>query len=144
MTLVSSRRTFLLSAVVCLAACRRAAAQERCAQCGMVVDPKSPFRVEVTRDGIAQPYDTPRCALTSLRTGAAGGSVRVQEFYSRTPVDANAVRFVAGSDVDGPMGAELVPVAPDKVDKFVRDHRGPRTYRLDELTLDVLKKEGAP
>ena len=70
--------------------------------------------------------------------------LRVQEFYSRAYVSEDAVRFVGGSDVEGPMGAELVPVAPDKQDKFMRDHHGTRSYASHDITADVLKKEGAP
>ncbi len=31
---------------------------------------------------------------------------------------------MAGSDVIGPMGDDLVPVAPERADAFVRDHGG--------------------
>lgn len=136
-----SRRTFLLFAGVApsLAACRRGPAQERCPHCGMLVDRSSPFRTELAGVG----YDSPRCALAALRSGTTG-ALRVQEFYTRAWTDGADVRYVGGSDVEGPMAAELVPVAPDKVDKFMRDHHGQRVYRLEEITSEVLKKEGAP
>lgn len=137
-----SRRTFLIFAGVAttsFAACRRGPAQERCPHCGMLVDRNSPFRTELNGAG----YDAPRCALAALRSGTTG-PLRVQEFYTRAWTDGGDVRYVAGSDVEGPMAAELVPVAADKVDKFMRDHHGQRVYRLEEVTSEVLKKEGAP
>lgn len=114
---------------------------ERCPRCGMRIDRASAFRAELDGHG----YDSPRCALADLRArGNASASLRVQEFYSRAYVDGASVTFVGGSDVEGVMGAELVPVADDKVAKFKVDHHGARTYRLSELTADVLKREGAP
>lgn len=141
-----ARRSFVLAALA-LAACRRGSTQERCPHCGMLVDPKSAFRTELVTNGTTKAYDTPRCALAALRAatgGTAGTTMRVQEFYTRDAVDAQNVRFVGGSDVEGPMGAELVPIAPEKVEKFMKDHRGARVYKLDEITRDVLKNEGAP
>lgn len=111
----------------------------------MLVDRKGAFRAELVTEKGSAGYDTPRCALSGLRSsGSATAKLRVQEFYTRAYVDGDTVRYVAGSDIEGPMGGELVPVAPDKVEKFKSDHHGSRVYRLEEITTDVLKKEGAP
>ena len=140
------RRLFVLATLASAVACRKPAAQgERCPHCGMLVDPKSAFRTELVSGGAMRAFDTPRCALAAMRAnGAAEATLRVQEFYTRDPIDAQNVRFVGGSDVEGPMGPELVPVAPDKVEKFMRDHRGARVYQLAEIGPEVLKKEGTP
>jgi hypothetical protein len=141
-----SRRS-MIACVVCAGAaaagCRRGPAQERCPNCGMIVDRNSPFRAELVTPKGAVGYDSPRCALAGSRSGAPG-TLRVQEFYTRRYVDGATLRFVGGSDVEGPMGAELVPVATDKVDKFMADHHGARVYRADDVTPSVLAKEGAP
>jgi hypothetical protein len=46
------------------------------------------------------------------------------------------VRFVTGSDVVGPMGPDLVPVAAESAARFARDHNGapPKSARqiIDE------------
>lgn len=145
-----SRRSFLVLANACALGalglapalgCRPRGSEERCPHCGMLIDRSSPFRAELGGAG----YDSPRCALASLRGGSSTpGALKVQEFYTRTWTSGADVRFIGGSDVEGPMAAELVPVAPDKVDKFMRDHHGQRAYRLEEVTPEVLKKEGAP
>ena len=144
-------RRLLMLAVITMVACRKSQVQqaqsERCPHCGMLVDPKSAFRTELVAAGVTRIFDTPRCAFAVMRASAtpnAPSVVRVQEFYTRQATDAESVRFVAGSDVEGPMGPELIPVAPDKVDKFMRDHRGARVYQVAEISADVLKKEGTP
>lgn len=144
-----SRREIVLFAfsIAALGACKRDAPGEntRCPHCGMRIDDKSAFKAWVIDETRTQAYDTPRCALMALRiAGNARASVKLQEFYTRAPIEASAARFVSGSDVEGPMGAELIPVTPDKADKFLGDHRGARIYRFEELTLAVLKSEGTP
>lgn len=146
MTLLSRRSIFPLAlafASTGAPACRRGPAQERCPHCGMLVERNGPFRAELVTPTGTTGYDAPRCALAASRNGTAG-KLRVQEFYTRGYVDGDAVRFVGGSDVEGPMGGELVPVAPDKVEKFMRDHKGARVYRSEDVTSEVLKKEGTP
>jgi nitrous oxide reductase accessory protein NosL len=51
--------------------------------------------------------------------------VWVTEYYGRTRRAFDQVVYVDGSDVLGPMGADLVPVAPrERAEEFVRDHGG--------------------
>ena len=97
----------------------------------MKIDPTSAFRADLTKDGKVLAFDSPRCGLTVYR--AQGGSLRVQEFYSRAWVNAPDVRFVKGSDVLGPMGPDLIPVDVAKVEKFQHDHTGARAYTLAEI-----------
>jgi hypothetical protein len=124
-----SRRAILCALV--LTACGKSG--ERCATCGMRVDPNSAFRAVLGN----QVFDSPRCALTAYRK--QGGTLRVQEFYSRDYQDGAAVRFVKGSDVLGPMGPDLVPVDPSRVDKFEHDHGGTRTMALSEVDEGALE-----
>lgn len=139
-----NRRTFALAAVTVsslalLGACARKREEARCGLCGMKIDPASPWRAELLmNDGTAKPFDTPRCALTSLRRGAQAKGVRVQEFYDRTWLDGTAVEFVVGSDVLGPMGPDLVPVAKGRGEKFVRDHSAEKAVLLDAVTAPLL------
>ena len=67
----------------------------------------------------------------------------VTEYYTTQTVSANDVFFVTGSDVRGPMGMEMVPVAGrEAADTFRRDHGGTGLMRFDgrEL-LDVSAEE---
>ena len=106
----------------------------------MKLDPASPWRADLIRgDGSHVRFDTPRCALLAWRTGrvpAAG--IAMQEFYDRTWRKGEELRFALGSDVMGPMGAEIVPVDPSRAQKFANDHRAARMAILDDLTVAVL------
>ena len=119
---------FLAIAVLLLAsACRR---DRRCATCGMKIDPASPWVSYVTIAGKEQAFDTPSCAFDAWRKGApriSGG--RFREYYSQELKPAEELRFVRGSDVVGPMGPDIVPVAAETARRFARDHNGapPRT-----------------
>ncbi|MCA9589078.1 MAG: nitrous oxide reductase accessory protein NosL [Myxococcales bacterium] len=136
-----SRRSVLaaLAFVAVSSACKK---EERCKTCGMRIDPASPWRAEIELDGGAKlSFDTPRCALRAFRSGAhAAKRLRVQDYYDRAWLDAAEVRFVVGGDVVGPMGPDLVPVAPGRVTKFIQDHSADRAYSLDELTAAALEK----
>jgi nitrous oxide reductase accessory protein NosL len=67
----------------------------------------------------------------------------VTSYYDLEPVDARTARFVVGSDVLGPMGAELVPFATDAdAEEFRMDHAGSRTVRFGEVTRELLTTLG--
>jgi copper chaperone NosL len=131
------RRAFLaLSCASLVAACTRV---ERCATCGMRIDPKSTWRADLVTASGRVHFDTPRCALVAWRTGkTAATSLEVAEFYEQHWGSGELVRFVVGSDVVGPMGTDLVPVAPDRVAKFMSDHHGRRALALAEVTPEIL------
>ncbi len=65
-------------------------------------------------------------------------AIRVTDFYNLQPVDARKAFYVIGSDVLGPMGHELVPLASreDAAD-FLKDHKGRRILSFDQVTGDL-------
>jgi nitrous oxide reductase accessory protein NosL len=138
---IMHRRAFILALAVSPLACKATPAEARCSFCGMKIDPTSAWLAElVMADGTKSTFDTPRCAMTAWRTrGIAAKSVRVQEFYAREWSDGKDVVFVIGSDVTGPMGADLVPVSPAKSAKFMIDHAAPRAVDLGSITPELLK-----
>lgn len=107
----------------------------------MRIDAASAWRTDlVAVGGAVTSFDTPRCALTSWRSGeTAAASVRVQGYYDRRWMDGSDVRFVIGGDVLGPMGRDVVPVEPPYVGKFIQDHGADRAMTLAEITTDVLR-----
>ena len=77
--------------------------------------------------------------LGGLRTGRASAvTIRVEEYYDRQWRDGREVLFVMGSDVLGPMGADLVPVDRAHAAKFAEDHVGVRPLPLDAVTAELL------
>jgi hypothetical protein len=118
-------------------ACR---ASTRCGACGMRVDPGSAWVAYVMVQGRELPFDTPHCAFVTWRRSKGDVSAaRFREYYSQQMKPAAEVRFVAGSDVVGPMGPDLVPVATDNASRFARDHNG-----ASPKTAEQIVEEGAP
>jgi hypothetical protein len=129
-------RTFL-AMLTLMGGCHQAA---RCGTCGMKIDPSSYWVAYADSDSGAVPFDTPRCAFIAWHERPARfRGVHFREYYSHDLLASTDLLFVAGSDVVGPMGADLVPVARDKAGKFARDHNG-----APPKTTDDLLQEGAP
>ncbi|MFP5258837.1 MAG: nitrous oxide reductase accessory protein NosL [Acidobacteriota bacterium] len=64
----------------------------------------------------------------------------VSEFYSLKPIPAEQAFYVAGSDVYGPMGQELAPLASQAdAEAFRKDHKGKRVLRFGDITPGLLK-----
>ena len=130
----------VVSAATIATACTRARGEgDRCGFCGMRIDPASAWRADLVNGDVTTHFDTPRCALLAWRTGKTPArSLRVQEFYDRAWRDGSELRFAIGSDVIGPMGADLVPIDPSRVAKFRADHAASEALTLDAVTTAAL------
>lgn len=119
--------------------------RDTCPVCGMFVA-KYPDWVATLLwdDGQAVHFDGAKDFfkyLADLAKYAPGKTVEqiagmgVTEYYGVTLIEARAARYVIGSDVYGPMGHELVPLASD-VDAadFLKDHAGKRELGFDDVT----------
>ena len=135
----TARRLLVAFVVLCAIACR--SGEERCALCGMPIDPSSSWRADLKVDGASVHFDSPRCALRAWRSGRMNATtMRVIDYYDRRWREASEVLFVAGSDVNGPMGPDLVPVDPARAQKFAEDHSAGRPVPVDALTLDFVSQ----
>jgi nitrous oxide reductase accessory protein NosL len=66
--------------------------------------------------------------------------VAVTDYYGVKTLDARGAFFVVGSDVLGPMGHELVPLASKQdADEFMADHKGKRILTFDQVGAELLK-----
>ena len=133
--------TLLVASAASIAtACTRGRSQgDRCAFCGMRIDPASAWRADLVNGDVTTHFDTPRCALLAWRSGKTPAtSLRVQEFYDRAWRDGSELHFAIGSDVIGPMGADLVPIDPSRVAKFRADHTASDALPLDAITTATL------
>jgi len=66
-------------------------------------------------------------------------TILVTGYYDLRPLDAEDAHFVTGSDVYGPMGHELVPLASaEDAEEFRRDHRGDRILRLEDISPETM------
>jgi copper chaperone NosL len=119
-----------VASMLALVACRQGA---RCATCGMRLDPASTWVSYVTVGGKELAFDTPRCAFGSWRRATTATGARFREYYSQELRPADSLRFVEGSDVVGPMGPDLVPVATENAGRFARDHNGAPPKSIEQI-----------
>lgn len=122
--------------------------KDLCPVCGMLVS-KYPNWVAVVqyKDGHAHFFDGAKDLFKYLHDVAkyAPGHrrediavIQVTDFYSLMRLDAQKAFFVVGSDVLGPMGHELVPLATRAdAEDFLKDHKGKRIFAFGEVTREV-------
>jgi copper chaperone NosL len=83
-------------------------------------------------------FDLPRYARGRRLEGIT--AIGVTEYYGLGRIDARSAWYVVGSDVLGPMGHELVPLATAAdAQEFMADHHGTRILRFDEVSPELLK-----
>lgn len=110
-----------------LLACSDPAA--RCELCGMIVDPSSGWRAGAGELS----FDTPKC-LFRYREDHALRDAWVIEYYSQERRVADDLLYVIGSDVQGPMGRDIVPIeGRENAERFVADHHGERILEFSEV-----------
>ncbi|MFK7985652.1 MAG: nitrous oxide reductase accessory protein NosL [Sandaracinaceae bacterium] len=134
-------RTFLV--VLVLAACSggedTASSTTRCDLCGMVVAEDSGWRAGGTgadRETLA--FDTPKCLFRHRHERGAVHAPWVIEYDSQDRQDASGLFYVLGSDIEGPMGRDLVPLASrTRATGFMQDHAGTEVLAFDEVTAEV-------
>ena len=119
-----------------------------CPVCGMVVSKYPAWTATVVyRDGHAHHFDGAKDLfkyLFDLPRYVRGHDVRdivkigVTDYYELKRIDAKTAWFVVGSDVLGPMGHELIPLASRAdAEEFLHDHHGRRILRFDEVKRDL-------
>jgi len=124
-------------------------AEDRCGVCGMFVA-KYPTWVAtvVFVDGSQVFFDGPKDLfryILNLEDFNAEdreiSEIFVTDYYGTAFIDARSAFFVSGSDVMGPMGPELVPIAKESHAKtFVIDHGGESILRFGEITPEKIPR----
>lgn len=116
----------------------------RCAKCGMLVEDHPRWVAgAVTASGGEERFCCPRCMLAWHLSPRGKGSrdLWVTEYYAQQPTPVADVFFVMGSDVVGPMGKALVPIAGrEAAERFRQDHRGSRLLQAGEITSERLRE----
>lgn len=119
--------------------------KDRCAVCGMFVA-KYPNWVATIAypDGTHRFFDGPkdlfRYLVSKDGSTARDAEIWVTDYYTIKPLNAREAIFVAGSDVFGPMGAELIPLATaDLAESFRADHGGADVLTFDRIDEVVLR-----
>lgn len=126
------------------------AADARCPVCGMQVAPhKAWLATIIFTTGKRVDFDGPKDMfryyfdLAKFEKKLGPKDIReiwVTDYYTAKPVDARTAWFVAGSDVLGPMGHELVPVAGKQESvSFRTDHHGLEVLSFAGVTRSVVE-----
>ena len=124
-------------------------ASATCPVCGMFVAKYPAWIATVLyEDGHAHHFDGPKDLfkyLLDMPRWAPGHNadsifaIAVTEYYGLRRIAAREAWYVIGSDVLGPMGHELIPLAtPEDADEFLRDHAGKRILRFEEVNAALL------
>jgi len=124
-------------------------AKETCPVCGMFVSlyPDWVASVHYT-DGFTHYFDGVKDLfkyLNNMKKWAQNrkkqdiSAIWVTEYYSLGPVDGKKAFYVAGSDVLGPMGHELIPFfTMDDAKNFLIDHKGKKIITFSEVTDQII------
>ncbi|MBI5101318.1 MAG: nitrous oxide reductase accessory protein NosL [Nitrospirae bacterium] len=118
---------------------------DKCRVCGMFVAKYKEWIAQIVfKDGTYAVFDGPKDMLkyyfdlpkyNPSKKLSDIRAVYVTEYYSAKMSDAGKLFFVTGSDVNGPMGKELIPVDSEKhAREFLKDHGGKKILKFGELT----------
>jgi len=129
---------------------RKPAKEDKCPVCGMFVAKFPDWVAQIAfTDGKVVYFDGAKDLLRYYhdlaryepgRSKSDITAIFVTEYYNTTAISAKDAFFVLGSDVFGPMGHELVPfVSEQDGQEFLKDHKGKRLLRFDEVTDAILK-----
>ena len=122
---------------------------DTCPVCGMFVSKYPEWVATVQyKDGHAHHFDGAKDMfkyLLDMPKWAPGHQaeeikiIAVTEYYSMETIKARDAFYVIGSDVYGPMGHELIPLASmEDAKEFMQDHKGVKIMRFDEVKMSLL------
>lgn len=67
--------------------------------------------------------------------------ILVTDYYTQKTIDAQKAYFVTNSDINGPMGYELIPFENKKdAETFKKDHYGKTVLKFTDINLEIIKK----
>ncbi|MEN6437886.1 MAG: nitrous oxide reductase accessory protein NosL [Syntrophobacter sp.] len=123
---------------------------DKCPVCGMFVAKYPDFLTRVVfKDGSYAVFDGPKDMFKYLlnlpkynpaKKPADIESVFVTDYYSLRMIDGRKAFYVAGSNVTGPMGHELIPFEKtEEAAEFMTDHAGKSRLLFDEVTSDLMR-----
>lgn len=123
---------------------------DKCPVCGMFVYKYPDFLAQVVfKDGSRAFFDGAKDMFHYLfnlqkydkaKKKEDIDSIFVTDYYSLAPTDGRKAIYIIGSDVEGPMGRELIPFEKDEdAEEFIDDHLGKKKLLFDEITFELVK-----
>ncbi|MDY0234229.1 MAG: nitrous oxide reductase accessory protein NosL [Sulfurimonas sp.] len=115
---------------------------EKCPICGMFVYKYPKWAAQIFYADKHYSFDGVKDLMKYYFLNKDGISkILVTDYYSQKAIEARESFFVAGSDVYGPMGDELIPFTKlEDAKTFSLDHKGKKILRFDEIDEIVIKK----
>jgi len=126
--------------------------KDRCPVCGMFVYKYPKWVAQIVyRDGERLSFDGVKDMMKFYFNRNRYGkyenltkdkivNIIVTDYYTQKPIDATKAYYVIGSDINGPMGEELIPFTSlDSAKTFLHDHYGKKILKFSEITPDYLK-----
>ena len=121
---------------------------DKCPVCGMLVESYPNWWAAVVfTDGTRAFFDGPKDMFKYIsnlkkfnpsKQESDIAAVYVTDYYGATQIDAKKAWYVTGSDVNGPMGPELVPFEKESDARtFLKDHKGKKVLTFESAALDV-------
>lgn len=139
----SIARALALTLAIVLGACAEqgsAEAQRRCDVCGMRIDSSSGWRAGGRSSSGELRFDTPKCLFRHLHREGGVRDPWVIEYYAQERRPARELFYVTGTDLEGPMGRDLVPVAGrEAAERLMREHHGDRVLAFGEVTEAIVE-----
>lgn len=124
--------------------------KDTCPVCGMFVAKYPEWVATVKYDEHSHHFDGAKDLFKYLlnmkkwapkHTASEIKSIGVTEYYELQMIDAHKAFYVIGSDVLGPMGHELIPLASEEEAKeFMKDHKGKKILRFKDVKKELLGK----
>jgi len=122
----------------------------RCTVCGMFVAKYPNWLAQIHYDNLDQTrfFDGVKDMMVfyfnpERYDGPAREAIRdifVKDYYSLDWLSAKEAFYVAGSDIYGPMGHELIPFASQEAaENFSKDHQGKQILNFDEITPELVE-----
>ncbi len=123
--------------------------KDRCPVCGMFVAPYPDWIATIVfKDGSQLFFDGAKDLFryyyslpneNDTRTRDTIGKIYLTDYYSTRLLPVEQVFLILGSDVYGPMGHELIPVAGEEAAKtFAKDHKGQKIITFEQLTPQLI------
>jgi nitrous oxide reductase accessory protein NosL len=122
---------------------------DKCAVCGMLPNKHPKWCAGFTfQDGTRCFHCCPKCMLHNLhhvskyQPGHKREDIKdiwVTEYYSTKQINAKDALFVIGTDLQGPMGLDLIPVkGKEAAENLMRDYHGKQVLPLDQVTDELV------
>jgi copper chaperone NosL len=129
--------------------------KEKCPVCGMFVSlfPAWNARIEI-KDSTHATFDGAKCMFkyylniqryNPQKQKNDMTALSVKDYYSKLSIDALQAYYVIWSDTYGPMGHEPIPFEKEAdAKKFLKDHKGKKILRINDIDSNLIRSLDNP